>query len=155
MLFRQVDLYFKYANDFFLKPEIKMTSDTWSKLKTERVSIGNYKASKVFALIDNVFTWYEVQLISQLQLQKKSLLRNYSVTKREQLKKWLDDERLEVVISVKWFETSKNELTKPFIEVEADFLGSKNIMRFVSRQNFPNDLSLLKEWVERNIDKLL
>lgn len=154
----QVANYYYHAKDFYTKEEaLRMTDASWSKLKFERVMLKNFKAQKVFAILDEAFTGYEQIIIRRIQERgdNAKLLKMFSTDKKAILKQWLSSETPNVSAKVSWFVTSTGRPAKPFIEVTLECGVDCFNMRFISKKGvFPTNDQELLEWVSKHINQL-
>ena len=158
LILEYVSRYFKFENDFYKLPGIKFTDANWQKFKNGDTSIEKMGAARVNAMLDCLFDDFELALIGKAQQEY------YDMFKKQQLLKWLKNNRDDVICGTgRMYTASGNYIANSYLEValESSRLGSGSYMlqmRFKdysrSQEPIPSGRQNRLEWIESNLENI-
>ena len=173
LILEYVKRYFKFENDFYRLPGIKFADANWQKFKNGDTSIEKMGAARVNAMLDCLFEDFELAMIGKAQTNyyiNNSLKMNmpfyayYDMFKKEQLMKWLETSREDIIGGTGRMYTSDGSyIANAYLEValESSSLDSGSYMiqmRFKDyskgQEPIPSGRQNRLEWIENNLENI-
>ncbi|MBW7802649.1 anti-CRISPR protein AcrIIA6 [Streptococcus thermophilus] len=173
LILEYVKRYFKFENDFYRLPGIKFADANWQKFKNGDTSIEKMGAARVNAMLDCLFEDFELAMIGKAQTNyyiNNSLKMNmpfyayYDMFKKEQLMKWLETSREDIIGGTGRMYTSDGSyIANAYLEValESSSLDSGSYMiqmRFKDyskgQEPIPSGRQNRLEWIESNLENI-
>lgn len=173
LILEYVKRYFKFENDFYRLPGIKFTDANWQKFKNGDTAIEKMGAARVNAMISCLFEDFELAMIGKAQTNyyiNNSLKMNmpfyayYDMFKKEQLMKWLENSRDDIIGGAgRMYTSSGSYIANAYLEValESSSLGSGSYMlqmRFKDyskgQEPIPSGRKNRLEWIENNLENI-
>ena len=173
LILEYVKRYFKFENDFYRLPGIKFTDANWQKFKNGDTAIEKMGAARVNAMISCLFEDFELAMIGKAQTNyyiNNSLKINmpfyhyYDMFKKEQLMKWLENSRDDIIGGTgRIYTSSGGYIAKAYLEIalESSSLGGGEYMlqmRFKdysrSQEPIPSGRKNRLEWIEKNLENI-
>lgn len=160
--------YFKFENDFYKLPDIKFTDANWQKFKNGETSIEKMGAARVNAMLSCLFDDFELAMIGKAQTNyynDNSLKLNmpfyayYDMFKKQQLLKWLKNNRDDVICGTgRLYTSTGNYIANAYLEVALESSSYMLQMRFKnyskSQEPIPSDRQNRLEWIENNLENI-
>lgn len=160
--------YFKFENDFYKLPDIKFTDANWQKFKNGETSIEKMGAARVNAMLSCLFDDFELAMIGKAQTNyynDNSLKLNmpfyayYDMFKKQQLLKWLKNNRDDVICGTgRLYTSTGNYIANAYLEVALESSSYMLQMRFKnyskSQEPIPSGLQNRLEWIENNLENI-
>ncbi|AZF92497.1 hypothetical protein CHPC979_0024 [Streptococcus phage CHPC979] len=173
LILEYVSRYFKFENDFYKLPDIKFTDANWQKFKNGETSIEKMGAARVNAMLSCLFEDFELAMIGKAQTNyyiDNSLKLNmpfyayYDMFKKQQLLKWLKNNRDDVIGGTgRMYTSTGNYIANAYLEIalESSRLGSGSYMiqmRFKDyskgQEPIPSGRQNRLEWIESNLENI-
>lgn len=173
LILEYVGRYFKFENDFYRLPNIKFTDANWQKFKNGDTSIEKMGAARVNAMLDCLFDDFELAVVGKAQTDyylDNSLKMNmpfhayYDMLKKQQLVKWLENSREDVIGGTgRMYTSSGNWISSAYLEIalESSSIGDGEYMlqmRFKdyswSQEPIPAGRQNRLEWIEKNLENI-
>ena len=173
LILEYVKRYFKFENDFYRLPGIKFTDANWQKFKNGDTAIEKMGAARVNAMLSCLFEDFELAMIGKAQTNyyiNNSLKINmpfyayYDMFKKEQLMKWLENSRDDIIGGAgRMYTSSGSYIANAYLEIalESRSLGSGSYMlqmRFKdysrSQEPIPPGRQNRLEWIEKNLENI-
>ena len=173
LILEYVKRYFKFENDFYRLPGIKFTDANWQKFKNGDTAIEKMGAARVNAMLSCLFEDFELAMIGKAQTNyyiNNSLKINmpfypyYDMFKKEQLMKWLENSRDDIIGGAgRMYTSSGSYIANAYLEIalESSSLGSGSYMlqmRFKdysrSQDPIPSGRQSRLEWIESNLENI-
>lgn len=173
LILEYVGRYFKFENDFYKLPSIKLTDSNWQRFKSGDTSIEKMGAARVNAMLDCLFDNFELSMIGKAQHEyylDNSLKLNmpfynyYDMFKKQQLLKWLENSHDDVIGGAgRMYTASGNWISSAYLEIalESSSLGGGEYMlqmRFKdysrSQEPIPAGRQNRLKWIEKNLENI-
>lgn len=173
LILEYVGRYFKFENDFYKLPGVKLTDANWQKFKNGGTSIEKMGAARVNAMLDCLFDDFELAMIGRAQHKyylSNSLKMNmafhayYDQFKKQQLLKWLKNSRNDVVGGAgRMYTAAGNWISSAYLEValESTSIGGGEYMLQMRFKDFskgqepiPSGRQNRLEWIENNLENI-
>ena len=173
LILEYVKRYFKFEKDFYKLPGIKFTDTNWQKFKNGDTAIEKMGAARVNAMLDCLFDDFEIAMIGKAQTNyyiDNSLKMNipfyayYDMFKKEQLVKWLETSREDIIGGTgRLYTSSGSYIANAYLEIalESSSLGDGEYMlqmRFKnysrSQEPIPSGRQNRLEWIESNLENI-
>lgn len=173
LILEYVGRYFKFEKDFYKLPVIKFTDTNWQKFKNGDTAIEKMGASRVNAMLDCLFEDFELAMIGKAQTNyyiDNSLKLNmpfyayYDMFKKEQLMKWLENSRDDIIGGTgRMYTSSGSYIANAYLEIalESSRLGGGSYMiqmRFKnysrSQEPIPSGRKNRLEWIKNNLENI-
>lgn len=173
LILEYVSRYFKFENDFYKLPGIKFTDAHWQKFKNGDTSIERTGAARVNAMLDCLFEDFELAMIGKAQTNyyiNNSLKMNmpfyayYDMFKKEQLMKWLETSREDIIGGTGRMYTSDGSyIANAYLEValKSSSLDSGSYMIQMRFKDYskgqapiPSGRQNRLEWIETNLKNI-
>ncbi|AYP29434.1 Acr-like protein [Streptococcus phage SW11] len=173
LILEYVGRYFKFERDFYKLPGIKFTDANWQKFKNGDTSIEKMGAARVNAMLSFLFEDFELAMIGKAQTNyyiNNSLKMNmpfyayYDMFKKEQLMKWLENSRDDIIGGTgRMYTSSGSYIANAYLEIalESSRLGGGSYMiqmRFKDyskgQEPIPSGRQNRLEWIESNLENI-
>ena len=173
LILEYVKRYFKFENDFYRLPGIKFTDANWQKFKNGDTAIEKMWAARVNAMLSCLLEDFELAMIGKAQTNyyiNNSLKINmpfyayYDMFKKEQLMKWLENSRDDIIGGAgRMYTSSGSYIANAYLEIalESSSLGSGSYMLQMRFKDYSKGqepiLSGRKnrlEWIENNLENI-
>ncbi|MCC8990609.1 MAG: anti-CRISPR protein AcrIIA6 [Staphylococcus sp.] len=173
LILEYMSRYFKFERDFYKLPGIKFTDANWQKFKNGDTSIEKMGAARVNAMLSFLFEDFELAMIGKAQTNyyiNNSLKMNmpfyayYDMFKKEQLMKWLENSRDDIIGGTgRMYTSSGSYIANAYLEIalESSRLGGGSYMiqmRFKDyskgQEPIPSGRQNRLEWIESNLENI-